>query len=113
MSTDKTECIKCAAGTYSWDTSDTTCYTCPTGAVCLGIAFTFHNNHYFCLGGKHLEAQMNYYRLPNSEGVCYTSDGIKVCSLTRCGIDDLCYGLNPLSGTVTITFSSFILIFCE
>ncbi|KAF0690873.1 Aste57867_17782 [Aphanomyces stellatus] len=50
------QCVKCAYGKFSWNTSDLICRDCPVGAV--------------CGGGDAVSATEGYWRFPNTTGVC-------------------------------------------
>ncbi|RHY19466.1 hypothetical protein DYB25_001115 [Aphanomyces astaci] len=71
------QCIRCTFGKFSWNTSDTICHDCPTGAV--------------CGGGDSVIALEGYWRFANSTGVCpnldlpYDNCKLNVCLGSSCG----------------------------
>ncbi|OQR90708.1 hypothetical protein THRCLA_09228, partial [Thraustotheca clavata] len=86
------ECVECAYGQFSWNSSETTCHTCPTGAV--------------CPGGATILALAGYWRFANTTGVC--TSGYDGCSLIACSYDGACNGLvlDSYSATVNLKGSS-------
>uniref|UniRef100_A0A7S3Y6H3 Uncharacterized protein n=1 Tax=Heterosigma akashiwo TaxID=2829 RepID=A0A7S3Y6H3_HETAK len=79
------ECVECEYGTFSLDTSDWTCYNCPSGAV--------------CNGGKDIRAQNGYWRMNttvyNRAGTCNEEDGeptYESCAFFSCYTDGACLG---------------------
>ncbi|KAF0690872.1 Aste57867_17781 [Aphanomyces stellatus] len=63
------QCVKCAYGKFSWNTSDPTCHDCPIGAV--------------CGGGDAIHATEGYWRFPNTTGICGVSQ-YDSCKLIHC-----------------------------
>ncbi|KAH9112580.1 hypothetical protein LEN26_013264 [Aphanomyces euteiches] len=96
------QCVECAFGKFSWNTSDTVCHDCPEGAI--------------CRGGKAMDALSGYWRIENTTGVCtdssnpYDSCKFNTCLGTSCnGYSLSSDGVNILLGgpnsTIILTLS--------
>ncbi|EQC33792.1 hypothetical protein, variant [Saprolegnia diclina VS20] len=79
------ECVQCPFGQFSWNTSETTCHKCPTGAI--------------CGGGDAILAIAGYWRFPNSTGIC--TSGYDDCALIEC-LTSACNGVVAGADTAMI-----------
>ncbi|OQR86302.1 hypothetical protein ACHHYP_10693 [Achlya hypogyna] len=80
------ECVACAYGEFSWNSSEASCHICPTGAI--------------CAGGDAIHALAGYWRFPNSTGICTSNyDG---CALVEC-LGDACLGALEGSDSATVS----------
>ncbi|OQR84804.1 hypothetical protein THRCLA_10799 [Thraustotheca clavata] len=85
------QCLKCPYGQFSWNTSESSCHTCPIGAV--------------CGGGDDIQALDGYWRFPNSTGVC--TNHYDDCTLKEC-LDVACNGLVKSSDSAMVRLNTGI-----
>lgn len=83
-------CIRCAAGSFSWTTTDTHCWLCPVGAV--------------CYGGDQLKSTQNYWHFIDSPGNFIDGQ----YSIHRCSKKQSCNGDVLLSKSVNCQSNSVI-----